>query len=627
MDRGTFAQRRDEDAARMSQIFDDPDAPPPLPRLALPPPPAAATSSGATTPVSAQNAPLPQAGGHEAWLDQDPGVHPHNELMYADGGSTNIHHQQGPDNEMIHSQTVRSIHDSEHCAHAGCASMPQLSCWWCSQEAASAGSPSLATLRSTADETSLGARPVPAERARNVPGTATMARQWSHRPVHGANSARGHRSQESPFDMQGTPGSTSAGNEGSTTAGHTVTGSSSVPQLSMHGDRFLGKRLPTSVKPWRQVATCDQFGAVPWPPPPLPPVSSELRLRLEVLEAKRDAQTRSEAGYERHVARLQGELRSAETAAGKCSLLEEQVKHLQSREQTWRSRIDALEEASVSERRETARMRTQADQLQAESRAERGLREQAQERHREMDVLHEQLQNEVRKLHANLASERVARQELEAQHMETERRCRDAIVEVDKLRRQHSDLISQHREDAEASETRARELSLKIQGESDVQMREAMTRQRQLDAEVKELRLSEAALKREIEALRLERDRAMEDLTRERDNAELDRARSAAELLRVTGERDVVRAEREQAVAERDLLQARLSLQNNAQSSTLTTRNVLRKQEVQRFSGVDRTLSVPTDGGDDEYIHIDLQDDGASSIADLGDVGSRRGSR
>lgn len=617
----------------MLQAFDDPDAPPPLPRLALPPPPAVAASSGATTPVSAQRAALPQKGGNDVWLDytQEPGVPQNHEVLYADRSSSDIHHQQGPSNESIHTQTARGIHENDHCTHAGCASMPQLSCWWCSQEAASAGSPSLATLRSAAEETSSGARPAPMEQAIHAQGTATMTRQWSHRSAHGADSARGHRIQNSPSEVQGTPGSTFAAHEGSTSAGRTVTGSASVPHLSLHADRFLGKRLPTSVKPWRQVATCDQFGAVPWPPPPLPPVSSELRVRLEVLEAKRDAQTRAEAGYERQVVRLQEELRSAETAAGRCSLLEEQVKHLQSREQTWRNRIDALEEASNAERRESARMRTQAENLQAESRAERGLREQAQQRHREMDVLHEQLQGEVKRLQASLTSERGARQELEVQHRETERRCRDAIVEVDKLRQQHSDLISQHRQDAEASETRARELSLRLQGDSDMKMREVMTRHTQLDVEVKELRLSEAALKREIEALRFERDQATEGLMRERESADADRARNAGELLRVTGERDVIRAEREQAIAERDLLQARFSLQTESQSDfgrgqdiKATNRMQLRKQERQRFSGVDRTLTIPAD---EEYIHIDLQDDAASSIADLGEVGSRRNSR
>jgi len=160
--------------------------------------------------------------------------------------------------------------------------------------------------------------------------------------------------------------------------------------------------------------------AMPWPPPPLPPIPDELRVRLEALEAQRSAHLRAEGARERQIEKLKAELATAEEQLERCSL-------------DWGTRFAALEasQATAAEGAAEAALRRQHDLELARDRAlveaqraqtagdlDRERHAEVQSRHREAHLELEQMRTEV--LH--LQAERVSDQQLreQAQHRSAE---------------------------------------------------------------------------------------------------------------------------------------------------------------------------------------------------------------
>lgn len=244
-----------------------------------------------------------------------------------------------------------------------------------------------------------------------------------------------------------------------------------------------------------------------WPPPPLPPVSDELQVRLEALEVQTRHQTQADVFLERRVEQLQEELRSAEEASGRCAVLQQQIEHLERRELSWSQHAGSLEAARDADRREAEgwrreladeaeRMRADLERLLQLHASERGLREGAQQKHRDLAGSFEQLQAEFRQLQESHAAECSSSEEARQRHMQVnagyERlqadfaQLQDRQVQHDRDRLTHEHSTRMHKE-AVAECERLQENVLKLQVELQAVTASAAEK-RQLQKEVQQLR-------------------------------------------------------------------------------------------------------------------------------------------
>jgi len=174
-----------------------------------------------------------------------------------------------------------------------------------------------------------------------------------------------------------------------------------VPQLSqaVHPapatrDLLVAPQMP----PQQQQAFLDNSqnismlpSSVPWPPPPLPPVSSDLRVRLEKLEKQRDTQAIVDSSRDKKMEQLIAELLVAEKSGQHCVQLEAELQRL---------RQDRLAETDQLKNERMGRERSESECIR--------------------------LQQEIRELAATFDTERRAREE-------AERRCSEARTERDKM--------------------------------------------------------------------------------------------------------------------------------------------------------------------------------------------------
>mmetsp|Transcript_34850 Transcript_34850/g.81415 ORF Transcript_34850/g.81415 Transcript_34850/m.81415 type:complete len:857 (+) Transcript_34850:56-2626(+) len=149
--------------------------------------------------------------------------------------------------------------------------------------------------------------------------------------------------------------------------------------------------------------------AVPWPPPPLPPVSTELAARVEALEHTSSRPARSSIDVDRQLERLQIELREAE--ANTARALKEQ---LVSANSGWQERLDGLQAsydgqlASLEELRqshallvdERDRLRADIQQMQASRSDDEARYKDVKQRLQELEAERQNLQQEIQDLQA-----------------------------------------------------------------------------------------------------------------------------------------------------------------------------------------------------------------------------------
>lgn len=161
-------------------------------------------------------------------------------------------------------------------------------------------------------------------------------------------------------------------------------------------------------------------GAAPWPPPPLPPMSFELRSRVASLEVQRGeaeeaARRRADVLLEERVTQLRQELSTAEAQVEECCTLEERLE-LSSSE--WRERVMELElRAEAGEAAAVRRAARQARdaELRAQEEAE-SRRRAAADRYRSLQQQHDDMQDEHRDLHQRHASEQDRHSALQRRH-------------------------------------------------------------------------------------------------------------------------------------------------------------------------------------------------------------------
>mmetsp|Transcript_56377 Transcript_56377/g.132196 ORF Transcript_56377/g.132196 Transcript_56377/m.132196 type:complete len:933 (-) Transcript_56377:164-2962(-) len=160
-------------------------------------------------------------------------------------------------------------------------------------------------------------------------------------------------------------------------------------------------------------ATC----AVPWPPPPLPPVSTELSIRVEALE-NFSRGSRSSVDVERQLERLQLELREAKAAAAR--KLKEQMNN-----SGWQQRLDGLQvsydqqlEALEELRQSHALLIDERDRIRADI-------EQMQAARADSDEDVNQLQARLQEIEAEREALKQEVQQLEVGHEELHREWKD----------------------------------------------------------------------------------------------------------------------------------------------------------------------------------------------------------
>lgn len=297
--------------------------------------------------------------------------------------------------------------------------------------------------------------------------------------------------------------------------------------------------------------------AVPWPPPPLPPVPGELRERLEALEQQRGHQQNHEFELEKRFELLRNELSTAQASVERCAALESQLEQRDRELHDSRNAIQAAEAREAEMVRRSQELEKQvredgdhrsreiiveSDRLRGELRAmqtahdtERGLKEDAQQRHLEGTNEIARLKADLQKMQIASEAEKQAGDEARRRHQsvmsdfdsiqndlnrlqDADRHHQRAVADLDKLQ---SDM--QRLKEDLAAESLAREAA-------DRRHEDALAEAEQLRIDVQQLRESRDQLQSNFTKNDSERRRSL-DLTQNRVHElqqELEQERSTA---------------------------------------------------------------------------------------------------
>lgn len=176
-----------------------------------------------------------------------------------------------------------------------------------------------------------------------------------------------------------------------------------LPQVTSHQSSF----------PW--LPSTSSGGAGVWPPPPLPPLSEELRHRLETLELQRLAQLKAESSISKEVEELRSELSN------------------------WKAYCERLKADAASAEAECDRLRTLRETSQRqcfEQTSEATTLREELRLHQKSRQADGHLREEVEQLKADVERQRSIR-------METDRLRQEAVAECDQLREE----LAQAKED------------------------------------------------------------------------------------------------------------------------------------------------------------------------------------
>lgn len=231
----------------------------------------------------------------------------------------------------------------------------------------------------------------------------------------------------------------------------------------------------------------------PWPPPPLPPVSDELRARLEALEAQRNSQLQVEAILERQVDQLRLDLGQADTARTRCTALEGQLEQtralldgLQASRDESSSRLQEVQRhlATALGERDQYReeIRTLEDRVVAEQRKAREVQAKSHAQQLSLEVASEGAEAHSRRIETELHRLQATVKSLQEQAVTDAKQVQDAN---NQCRREQSEKAELQRTLADEA-NRCRILEAKLSSQADLQ--------RALDDEANRCRMLEAKL-------------------------------------------------------------------------------------------------------------------------------------
>lgn len=343
-----------------------------------------------------------------------------------------------------------------------------------------------------------------------------------------------------------------------------------LPQVTGHQNSF----------PWLPSTSSGSAGV--WPPPPLPPLSEELRHRLETLELQRLAQLKAESGMSREIEELRTEL------------------------STWKACCERLkadaasaEAAAMASAKSEAEARRALRELEAEYDRLRILRETSErqcfDQTSENTTLREELRvhQKSRQLDGHLREEHEQlKADIERQRsmrMETDRLRQEAVAECDQLReelaRAKEDINSTRQKSAhvELLQSQSHDHAQKLREERDrleaaLRQKEASLRQRE-ERHSTELHERETRMRLELQKLAgLERDYKQKTLDLEDKASQLNELRLQNDQL-IIDNKHLQKVSDERLAAEGFL---REGMQSEAQHLRATQAELRQSQESER---------------------------------------------
>eukprot|EP00929_Paragymnodinium_shiwhaense_P115910 TRINITY_DN8507_c0_g2_i2.p1 TRINITY_DN8507_c0_g2~~TRINITY_DN8507_c0_g2_i2.p1 ORF type:complete len:756 (-),score=212.34 TRINITY_DN8507_c0_g2_i2:254-2521(-) len=303
---------------------------------------------------------------------------------------------------------------------------------------------------------------------------------------------------------------------------------------------------------------CRSEGVVPWPPPPLPPVSTALRHRLEALEKQRDSHQQMDELIERRLEQM------SKSHASRSADLEAQMER---NRLEWERKATLLEasktqaELQVAKIMEEAKTRQQSllnerEALQAELSRERSARE----RDRRQAEDNERLSMEEKRLRVDVERKLLDAQADRDSHVGANQRVLQLEADLEEARvtvKRLTDSLQKEQTSVQLEVGRTNELMKAFEDKCKAHDEEVTKLQNQLHKALAHGRTAEE------EAERLRRDigtvkKAHEERIRSEKSL---RDTISSEL----GSKSMAQRELERVRAERDALRARLKLQADGQ--------------------------------------------------------------
>lgn len=255
-----------------------------------------------------------------------------------------------------------------------------------------------------------------------------------------------------------------------------------------------------------------------WPPPPLPPVNSDLAARLEALESQKAALGTLDTPREKRLEELQTKLSSAQATASQCKELEQQLEKCNA---DWKRKFDELEARWKEEEESSARRVEEAAAL-----AEKTVRENIERLQKELQTVRSEGdraveeaqrrgQEEIDKLkrELRLAGEAEERSNTEASRRDTEllqlrselerenQRFQDGTTQLRRLEQRAQDLEEELRK--ERSSSKSRDVAVEEQARSsEVQLQTLRRDAEDLRGKLREVTADRDQLGGDVQSLR-----------------------------------------------------------------------------------------------------------------------------